>query len=231
MTTSRANLRPTATEVPSDSKGGSMSEEGKATAILPQAAPVSRGPCLFSPRKKVLATKVLGTVNWFNIGNGYGFIDNRNDTREDVFVHQTATIKENNPRKYLPSVAQGETVKFEAVEGEGGAEAGRDGAPTEGSRYSAHRRRYRSCYGGRGHGPARKAAGEIGEKEDVVPEGASRSPKPQGPGHRNPTCLTRHHQRPPGPRPAPAVGEPCSRHPAEPRWGPPGSPSTFALCR
>ncbi|XP_054441472.1 Y-box-binding protein 3-like [Pteronotus mesoamericanus] len=206
-----------APEVPQHPAPKSLVGGGRSQAEAPAPCALLTGnPCIppgpassaptgsEDPEKKVLVIKVLGTVKWFNFRNGYGFIS-QNDTREDVFVHQTAIIKENNPRKYLHSVG-GETVEFEAVEGEKGVEAahvtGQDGLPVEGSRYAAHQRRYRRGYYGRCHGPPRNA-GEIGEMKDGVPEGAQL----QGPGHRNPTYLTRSHRRPRGPRPAPAVGE------------------------
>lgn len=53
----------------------------------------------------------MATVKWFSVRNAYGFI-NRNDTKEDIFVHQE-----------VPCSVEGETVEFDVIGREKGAEA------------------------------------------------------------------------------------------------------------
>jgi hypothetical protein len=90
-----ANAAKEATAAPQAEKADNSSDEA--------AAPVNGGgeqdgddkeeePKEDQEPKEIIASKVTGTVKWFNVKSGYGFI-NRNDTKEDVFVHQTAILK------------------------------------------------------------------------------------------------------------------------------------------
>ncbi|CAI9180446.1 unnamed protein product [Rangifer tarandus platyrhynchus] len=137
--------------------------------------------------KKVIAKRVLGSVVWFNVKKGYGFIS-RHDTQEDVFVHHTA-ITWKNPCKYECSMDHGQTVEFDVVQGKRGTEAanvtGPVSTPLKGSRYTAHRTNIRQGFNIPRHAPPprgpKSTEGEADEREGsdegfTVAQGLSRPP-------------------------------------------------------
>ena len=58
-----------------------------------------------------------GTVKWFNVRKGFGFIA-REDNDEDVFVHYSAIVSEG-----FKTLHEGDEVTFEIQEGPKGLQA------------------------------------------------------------------------------------------------------------
>jgi cold shock protein len=65
-----------------------------------------------------IAVEETGTVKWFNVERGYGFV--ALDSGKDVFVHISAL-----ERSGLTSLAEGQPVIVDVVEGRKGLEAAR----------------------------------------------------------------------------------------------------------
>lgn len=59
----------------------------------------------------------IGTVKWFNVEKGYGFIEVEGE--KDIFVHSSA-IQGNDSRK---SLDEGQKVEFETENGPKGLQA------------------------------------------------------------------------------------------------------------
>ncbi len=64
-----------------------------------------------------------GKVKWFNDAKGYGFIETTEG--KDIFVHYSAISKEG-----FKTLAEGQEVTFEIVQGQKGPQAANVAAPS-----------------------------------------------------------------------------------------------------
>ena len=67
-------------------------------------------------RKIIISERINGTVKWFNDAKGFGFIER--EGADDVFVHHSAIRGEG-----FRSLAEGQQVEFEVVQGQKGPAA------------------------------------------------------------------------------------------------------------
>jgi cold shock CspA family protein len=113
--------------------------------------------------------RIVGTVKWFNVQKGFGFIAREGEGDEnDVFVHQSAIQAEG-----FRSLDDGEQVEFTLVEGTKGLEASDVTGPARGAVKGSRRARSNRNRKARSEGAAGGAGGAPAER-------APRAPAPAG---------------------------------------------------
>lgn len=89
-------------------------------------------------QKKLIESGVKGTVKWYSVLGHYGFIA-RSDEKGDIFVHQSGIAVSKTLKCLHRTLANGEEVEFDVVEGKNGLEAanvsGPERAPVKGNKY------------------------------------------------------------------------------------------------
>ena len=115
------------------------SEDARTKATNFGSSSIKLHPVKTTREEDFLAHKVTGTVEWFDVVLGYGFIK-RNDTKKAIFVHHS-TISRSESFRAVRSLGAGEEVEFYVVLGsEGKPKAvdvtGPNGASVLGSTYA-----------------------------------------------------------------------------------------------
>lgn len=102
-------------DAPKAEEGSSVDPEAADSEAKPKKERVFK-------KKHVLTRNVTGTVKWFNISRGFGFIE-RNDGGADVFLHQSGVVGSGRRHRFSLFLKGGEEVEFDVAQGAKGPEA------------------------------------------------------------------------------------------------------------